>query len=122
MTTILTRTDYLDSAKPEVDFEAYHGQFVTDATRHAVESRFGKQALRDAYRRDKHLNTIPLGSWDALCSNFAQRTGGKQKQPFQVRLPYDHEVFTQANGSPHVSQADLVCIAKCAARQIIADK
>lgn len=102
----------------------YYAQFVTEDTCSYVEAHLGRTRLAAALRQDQHLNSIALSRWDALCSNHTD--SGRHGQ-LHVFLPYDRTALALAEGRDprdpagpkFVSQGDLVCIAKEAARQIV---
>jgi len=96
-------------------FEQYYGQFVNEATKKIVVSTFTLKKLKEAYKKDKHLNTIPLFKWDAL-GGFAFRGSEMIARPTTIE-PIDYKLLKEAGEG--VSSATLVCIYKESARQVI---
>jgi hypothetical protein len=117
---IFTRTQYV--REKLISHQDYHAQFVTDETLHAVANRFGVEQLREALERDRHLNTIPLSEWEAL--SFTELDGAPGPRyfrswgAFRARIPFDRAAATAA--AEGVTRATLVCIAKVAARMLVA--
>ena len=64
---MFTRGDYLSG---KCSHEEYYGQYVDGNVRAAVLSVFNEYRLVNAYKQDKHFNTIPLYHWDALSLAF----------------------------------------------------
>ncbi len=90
-----TRQDYMDG---KCTHDEYYGQFVTDTIRGLVLRNIGdRKYLSAALKKDKNLNNIPLGKWDAISE--------AQKGLFVI-----DKGWSLSNG---------VCILKAAAKQII---
>lgn len=111
---IITRKEYMNDSTRGAH-ERYYAQFVTPETKSFVELFFTREELIRSFAKDRNLNEgLPLSRWDAMCFTSSHTTTG----PFSASIPFDHEVFKQAD-SYGVTRGDLVCIAKEAARQII---
>lgn len=95
-----TRKDYM---KGRATHAEYYGQFVDDHTRNWVLTVIGLERLLKS--TDEYLNDIPLDWWDSYARGFPSHIGDK------VRAAGDF-----------VSLATVVCIAKQAAKQIIAEQ
>lgn len=106
---IHTRKDYM--AK-RVSFADYYQQFAVDETYVRVQAFFGKDRLASAYKSDPNFNSIPLKEWDALC--FEELRPGRG---FRARLPIDRAAIAAAGDT--VTRAELICIAKQAAKDIV---
>ena len=94
-----TRKQYLDG---KCSHREYYSQFVTAGVKSSVLSRVNKERLTNS--TDKHLNDIPLSTWDGIGQLIRQEPSGLSKR-------------LEAAGD-YCTQAGLVCIAKEAARQI----
>src|SRR4051794_29256750 len=60
---IYTRGDYLNN---KASHSEYYRQFVDQGIIDLVVRQFGLDALKRAYDKDVHLNSIPLEDWDRL--------------------------------------------------------
>ena len=117
---MITRKDYLAEAsmagahRPDglTAHDKYYSQFVTDSTIRTVEQRFGAIELRRSFNKSSSFHDIRLGYWDALC--FTENPG----RGFTARLPFNRQAVAEAGET--VTRAVLVCIAKAAARKVIA--
>lgn len=113
---VFTRQQYLtaDGDRDE-QFRAhrrFHAQLVTERTRRQVRDFFGIETLLRA-RGDRHLNSIPVRRWDALCFTDPKAASG----PFRALIDYGRDALA-ATGD-RMTRAGLVCVAKEAARQLI---
>lgn len=116
---MITRSKYMDQDHPATHRQ-YYGQFVTDATRQQIRDSFDIGDLLD------HVNAgegnidakgyIPLERWDAIC--FIGPDGRKDSGPFRSILVFDTDLRKQADAYG-ITRADLVCIAKEAAKQVV---
>ena len=98
-TTLITRKAYLDRCGEPGAFRAYYAQFVDDAVTASVARNIGLERI--AASDDEHLNDVPLRLWDqCLVSSTAAA---------KLRECGDY-----------LTQAGVVCIAKEAARQMVA--
>lgn len=97
---MITRKAYMNG---EVTHNEYYAQFCHQYIIDYVVNTFGAEKLKKAYSEDTNLNNIPLNRWDSLA--------------FGLKMDSDlmRQIAT-ANGSGGVSQSDLVCTLKCAAR------
>ena len=97
-----TRHQYLNS---ECTHSDYYDQFVTPAIKGIVLSRYSKRQLTDALAQDKHLNSIPLASWDGLGASLkATPTGLGEKMK---------------EAGDYLTLAGIVCVLKAAAISIV---
>lgn len=97
MTTIFTRSDYLNAHEDRAAaHRRYYGQFVNSRTIKFVVSRIGADRLLAS--TDEHLNDIPLACWDMMARTL----------PLARPLEDAGDYLTLGNA---------VCIAKEAARQ-----
>lgn len=117
---MITRSKYMDQDHPATH-RKYYGQFVTDATRQQIRDSFDIGDLIDHVNaaREGNINAeghIPLERWDAIC--FIGPDGRKDSGPFRSILVFDTELRKQADAYG-VTRADLVCIAKEAAKQVV---
>lgn len=95
---MFTRQDYMSK---KCTFSEYYSQFVSDYTKRIVLSQWTKRKLANAYEKDRHLNSLPLGQWDNLaCALSAQ--------------------FLRDYGD-YPTLAGKVCILKESARHIVKD-
>lgn len=97
-TQVLTRKMYIDN---QVSHHQYYSQFVNDGIIADLVNTIGIEKLKDAYSKDKHFNSIPLGKWDAIAKRVPRST---------VLLKKSGEAITLST---------LICIAKAAAIQIV---
>ncbi len=97
-TATFTRQKYLNG---ECTHAEYYGQFVSTDTTDLISDIFSKEKLLATYKEDKNFNGIPLVVWDGIA----------------VRL-WVSQKLTRAGDTSTLSGR--VCIAKEAARQIIA--
>jgi hypothetical protein len=100
----MNRKEYMDGSSKAADTFAWHNdyykQFVTPELIVHVCRRIGmERILRALNSGDKHMNTIPLGEWDAMHQWMPPITRAKRKE------------LGEGN-----SLGATVCIAKCAAR------
>jgi hypothetical protein len=118
-TRIYTRTEYV--REKTISHHDYYAQFVTDATLRHVRAAFDVETLCDAFARDKHLNTISIRKWDRLAIRELDVDqpwiGLRSSGPFAAAIPFDRGAVREAGD--FISRADLICIAKCAARILI---
>ena len=116
---IYTRTEYV--REKTISHHDYYAQFVTGATLRHVRAAFDVETLSDAFARDRHLNTISIPKWERLAIReldierlgIGLRSSGR----FAAAIPFDRAAVAAAGD--FVSRADLICIAKCAARILI---
>jgi hypothetical protein len=94
-----TRKEYMSKV---CTHKQYYAQFVTENMKNDVIRAIGKDALMNS--TDEHLNDIPLKKWDRLASGVV---------PFYV-----NSAMRELGDYPTLG--GLVCIAKEAARQVIA--
>lgn len=92
-----TRNDYISG---KCTHREYYAQFVTSDIKAAVENKFTKARLIEAFKQDEHFNTIPLHQWDNL-TYICRSIGYMLKQA--------GDSYTLSSG---------VCILKAAARII----
>ena len=134
--TIITRADYLkrstaarlhpSPSSSMTEHQRYFAQFVTDKTIAHVRQSFDADQLIKAFNADPHLNTIPLDRWDAATWHNVNGSGHRSREtaagnaggPFYSHLPFDRDAIAAAGET--VTRAVLVCIAKEAARQLVA--
>lgn len=93
-----TRKMYLNN---ECTHREYYAQFVNEDILCLIRLWFSVEELRKAYEEDEHLNSIPLGKWDALAKS----------------LTLVKKLLIEAGD--YLTLAVGVCIAKEAAMQII---
>lgn len=123
-TAIRTRKQYMDR---EISHQDYYAQFATEETLRSVEQTFGLETLRTELAKDLHLNGIPLERWGSLAwtpvnrhgSPVHRRVQGNDSGPFRASIPFNRDAITAAGES--ITRATLVCIAKEAARRVVAD-
>lgn len=61
---MITRKNYMEKSKDM--HRIYFGQFVNEAVKSFILSRFTVEELHNAYITDTHLNSIALHHWDKL--------------------------------------------------------
>lgn len=106
---MFTATDYRDG---KCNHHEYYAQFVNESVRRCVLSRFGIDGLLAS--DDEHLNDIPLVQWDRL----------------PIKNLIDTKLFKACHNTTYGerdrhkfiwSPCDNVCIAKTAAKILIAE-
>jgi hypothetical protein len=98
----MTRQEYMANSTFDT-FRTYYGQFVTPNIKNIVRSTIGEARIKAS--KDPHMNDIPLREWDRL--------------EFVIRyIVKGSRLWIELSGSNTFSQAEAVCIAKEAARQI----
>lgn len=102
-----TRKDMMAGTVSHAD---YHAQFVTDDVKRAIRQHIGVQRLAES-KDPEHFNDINLAKWDRL--GYMMPT----------RLISLSNMSTQdlAVAVPSISLSDRVCIAKQAARMVLAE-
>lgn len=95
-----TRTQYLNG---ECTHNQYYAQFITCSSAMVFAGSFGIGRLKKAVAQDEHFNSIPLKEWDKLAENIHTK----------------ELVSKMKEAGDYVSKGSLVCILKCAARQLI---
>jgi hypothetical protein len=99
----MTREEYMDANSTASDtfklHHDYYAQFVTPAIMTHVVQRIGRDWIKRALATDPHMNSIPLGLWDAMHQWIPSMTRDKRKE-----LGEGNSISTS------------VCIAKAAAR------
>jgi hypothetical protein len=93
-----TRKEYMSKV---CTHEQYYAQFVTENMKNDVIRAIGKDALMNS--TDEHLNDIPLKKWDRLAVPASWYVADKMREL-----------------GDYPTLGGLVCIAKEAARQVIA--
>ena len=102
MTTLKIQFSRADYLAKKCTHQQYYSQFVNDTIQSRVKGAFGIDAIKDAMLINENLNTIPIGKWDVLANNLYNVSG---------LLKDAGDFLTLAGG---------VCIAKEAARQLVA--
>ena len=117
LTRIRTRAEYM---RGEISFHDYYMQLVTEETLRQVERCFSVDQLSKALAKDVHLNSIAIEKWYRLTINELEHRGNPLAAHgrFTSRIDLDDEVAAAAGET--ITRAVLVCIAKTAAKMLIA--
>lgn len=117
----MNRKEYMDNLPPFPSTEsfahhnAYWSQYVTPAALAAVEAAFGKERIANS--SDPHLNDIPLSEWDKLSGGSGRAHHGDSALH---HVPHWVPVAKLREAGEALCLSTTVCIAKAAARQLIA--
>ena len=82
MSNIITRKEYMSASSNAriagedtmAAYRTYMAQFVDENIIHHVLSQFTLETLVEAFKDDKHLNSIPLKQWDNMAYIAASST------------------------------------------------
>ena len=97
---MITRKDYMDH---NATHREYHGQFVTNNLKAAIDARWSPEFLAAKLAEDEHLNNIPLEQWDS----------------FKPDVATHYVAGLVRESGDYLTMAGIVCIAKEAAKQIV---
>jgi hypothetical protein len=63
-----TRQDYLNG---NCTHSEYYAQFVRESMKNAIGRNIGVERLKQAFKEDQNLNTIPLAIWDNMSHSIS---------------------------------------------------